>query len=181
MGALPLSDQLNFIPMKRFFFILLLTVATVTTSFAQEYGHVNFGNLLSMMPQVESAETQLQAYEKEQLTIGEGMVEKLKASFADAQAKKEDLTPKELAVIEAQLKKDQDGIQQFEQQMGVNIENKRQELLGPIIQQAKDAVTNVAKVQGFKMIFDSSIFGSIMFAQDATDLMPAVKVELGIE
>jgi outer membrane protein len=80
--------------MKRFFFILLLTVATVTTSFAQQYGHVNFGNLLSEMPQVAGAEAELQAYEKEQLAIGEGMVEKLKADFAAAQAKKEDTTPK---------------------------------------------------------------------------------------
>jgi len=167
--------------MKRFFFILLLTVATISTSFAQQYGHVNFGNLLSMMPQVDSAEAQLQAYEQEQLAIGEGMVKKLKADFADAQAKKADITPKTLAVIEAKLKKDQAAIQQFEQQMGVNIEKKRQELLGPIIQQAKNAVAKVGKDLGYKMVFDSSIFGSIMFAQDATDLTPAVKAELGIE
>jgi outer membrane protein len=65
--------------------------------------------------------------------------------------------------------------------MGVNIEQKRQELLGPIIQQAKDAVAKVAKNMGFSMVFDSSIFGSIMFAEDATDMMPAVRKELGIE
>lgn len=167
--------------MKRFFFILLLSVATVSTSFAQQYAHVNFGNLLSEMPQVASAEAELQAYEKEQLAVGEGMVEKLKADFADAQAKKDDITPKALAIIEAQLKKDQAAIQQFEQQMGVNIETKRQQLLGPIIQQAKDAVAKVAKNLGYKMVFDSSIFGSIMFAEDATDLTPAVKTDLGIE
>jgi outer membrane protein len=167
--------------MQRIFFILLLTVAAVSTSFAQQYGHVNFGNLLSEMPQVATAEAELQAYEKEQLELGESMVEKLKADFADAQAKKNDITPKALAVIEGQLKKDQTAIQQFEQQMGVNIETKRQELLGPIIQKAKDAVTKVAKNLGFEMVFDSSIFGSIMFAQDATDLTPAVKKDLGIE
>jgi len=167
--------------MKRLFFILLLTIATVTTSFAQQYGHVNFGNLLSEMPEVASAEAKLQTYEKEQIAIGEGMVEKLKAAFADAQAKKDDTTPKELAAIEAKLQKDQAAIQQFEQQLGVNIEKKRQELLGPIIQKAKDAVNKVAKELGYQMVFDSSIFGSIMFAQDATDLTPAVRKSLGIE
>jgi outer membrane protein len=167
--------------MKRYFFILLLTVASVTTSFAQKYGHVNFGNLLSEMPQVATAEAQLQAYEKEQIAIGEGMVKKFQADVAETQTKAPDITPKALDAIKIQLQKDQVAIQQFEQQMSVNIEKKRQELLGPIIQTAKDAVNKVAKSQGYDMVFDSSIFGTIMFAQDATDLTPVVRAELGIE
>ena len=65
--------------------------------------------------------------------------------------------------------------------MGRNVEVKRQELLGPIIKKAKDAVTTVAKEKGYQLVFDSSIFGTILFAEDTTDLLPMVKVHLGIE
>jgi outer membrane protein len=167
--------------MNRFIFVFLITVCALSTSFAQKYGHVNFGNLLSMMPEVESAEAKLQAYEKEQVAVGDGMATTLQGAYLEAQKNQENLTPKQLKEIEADLQKQQTAIQQFEQQMGVNIEKKRQELLGPIIQKAKDMVNAVAKEGGFKLVFDSSIFGSVLFAAETTDLMPAVKAKMGIE
>ncbi len=167
--------------MQRFFLVFLLTIGTLSTGFSQKYGHVNFGNLLSAMPEVKTAEAELQAYEKEQVAIGEDMVKKLNAAFEDAQKRRDDLTPKELAAIEAKLQKDQVAIRQFEQQLPMKIEKKRQTLLGPIIQRAKDAVTAVAKAGSYKLVFDSSIFGTILFAGDTTDLTPEVKAKLGMQ
>lgn len=167
--------------MKRFFFVVLLCVTVFSSAFAQQYGHVNFGNLLSEMPEVSSAEARLQAYEKEQTAIGEGMATKLKATYEQAQKDQPNLTPRQLAEIEAKLKKDQVAIQQFERQMAMNIEKKRQELLGPIIQKAQDAIKAVAKEKGYKLVFDSSIFGTIMFAEEATDITGLVKARLGIK
>jgi len=169
--------------MKRFFFTLLIIVFTVSASFAQKYGHVNFGNLLSMMPDVENAETGLQAYEKEQVAVGEKMGEKFRTEYQQLaeQVQAGTITPKEQKIVEANLQKLQTEIQQFEQQVAVNIEKKRQELLGPIIQKAKDTVGAVAKEGGYELVFDSSIFGSVLFAETTTDLLPVVKAKLGIE
>ena len=169
--------------MKRILFVLLITVCTVTASFAQKYGHVNFGNLLSLMPQVESAEAKLQAYEKEQVAVGEEMVKTFQAEYLRVSEliKNGEMTPKQQQEAEVKLKTEQAKIQQFEQQLGVNIEKKRQELLGPIIQKAKDTVSTVAKEGSYELVFDSSIFGSVLFAETTTDLLPAVKTKLGIE
>jgi outer membrane protein len=167
--------------MKQFFFALLLTVCAASSASAQKYAHVNFGNLLSQMADVKAAEAGLQAYEKEQIAIGEKMVTDFKKAYAEAEAKVNDLTPKQLQVIQAGLEKQQTTLQQFEQKMGQKVELKRQELLGPIIKKAKDAVTTVAKEKGYQLVFDSSIFGTILFAEDTTDLLPMVKVHLGIE
>lgn len=93
----------------------------------------------------------------------------------------DDITPKDLATRKAALEKEQITIQQFEQQMGVDIEKKRQELLGPIVQKAKDAVAAVGKERNMALVFDSSIFGTVLFAAEVTDLTAAVKARLGIE
>lgn len=169
--------------MQRILFALLITVCTVTASFAQKYGHVNFGNLLSMMPQVESAEASLQAYEKEQVGIGEEMAKAFQAEYERIAklVQAGEMTPKQQKEAEAKLQAEQAKIQQFEQQLSVNIEKKRQELLGPIIQKAKDAVSAAAKEGSYELVFDSSIFGSVLFAGTTTDLLPMVKAKLGIE
>jgi outer membrane protein len=167
--------------MKQFFLTLLLSALTLAAACGQSYGHVNFGNLLSQMPDVTSAEAALQTFEKEKMAVGEKMVADFQEKVKKLQAVVNDITPKELAIREAALEKEQLTIQQFEQKMGRDIEVKRQELLGPIIQKAKDAVEAVGKEKKMTLVFDSSIFGTVLFAEDVTDLTAAVKMRLGIK
>jgi outer membrane protein len=167
--------------MKQFFFALLITICAVSSAFAQKYGHVNFGNLLSQMPDVKTAEAGLQAYEKEEIATGEKMVTDFKKHYAEIEARVGDMTPKQLQAEKAKLEKEQAAIQQFEQGLPRKIEMKRQELLGPIIKKARDAVNAVAKETGYQLVFDSSIFGNVLFAEEATDILPVVKTRLGIE
>ena len=167
--------------MKQLFFTLLLVLAAGSSVFAQKCGHVNFGNLLSQMPDVKTAEAALQDYEKGEVAIGEKMVADFKAHYAEVERDVENMTPKALQAARQKLEKEQRAIQQFEQGLPRKIEVKRQELLGPIIKKAKDAVNAVAKARGYELVFDSSIFGNVLFAEDATDLLPAVKASLGIK
>ena len=44
-----------------------------------------------------------------------------------------------------------------------------------------DYVARLTGGEGFDLVFDSSIFGSVLFADTSTDLLPAVKAKLGIE
>lgn len=155
----------------------LLSLAALTAS-AQPYGHVNFGNLLSEMPEVKTAETELQTFEKQLRARGEKMVADYQARVAEIEAKIDDVTPKQLEAYKQEFAATEQKIRNFEQQMGRDVEGKRQELLGPIIQRAKDAVQAVAKEKGYTMVFDSSIFGTILFAEEMTDLLPLVQEKL---
>ncbi|SEQ77197.1 OmpH family outer membrane protein [Neolewinella agarilytica] len=166
--------------MKHLLFSLLLLFATVSVSHAQKFGHVNFGNLLSEMPEVKASETELEAFNQQLIKQGEKMVEDLKAAVAKAEANSLNTTPKELEQIKQRLQQDQAAIQQFEREMVVKIEQKRQELLGPIIKKAREAIDAVAKENGYQMVFDSSLFNSLLFTEDSSDMMELVKAKLGI-
>ena len=56
---------------------------------------------------------------------------------------------------------------------------KRQELLAPILRRVDDAIREVGKENGFQFIFDESI-GAILFDGNAEDVMPLVKAKLGL-
>jgi outer membrane protein len=166
--------------MKHLLFSLLLIFATVSVSHAQQFGHVNFGNLLSEMPEVKASETELEAFNQQLIKQGEKMVEDLKAAVATAEKNAPNTTPKEMEQIKLKLQQDQAAIQQFEREMTVKIERKRQELLGPIIKRAREAIEAVAKENGYQMVFDSSLFNSLLFTEDSSDMMALVKAKLGM-
>lgn len=167
--------------MKRFLLAAFLVFSVVVTGFSQQYGHVNFGNLLSQMPNTKTAETSLEAYNQEQIAEGERLVKELEKDFMEVQAIVDDIPPIKLREYEAKFQQRQQDILKYEQQISVNLEKKRQELLGPLIKQARDAIDAVAKEKGLKMVFDSSLFNALLFTDESTDLLPAVKAKLGIE
>ena len=166
--------------MTRLFFLLLLCLATVSSVTAQKYGHLNFANLLSEFPGTKAAESELEAYNKDLVSKGEAMVADLKARVQEVESQIQDLPPKRVEELRVELTGERENIAQYEQQMGIDVERKRQELLGPLIEKIRTAVTAVAEENGYQLIFDTSQFNTVLFAEDSDDIMPLVKATLGM-
>jgi outer membrane protein len=169
--------------MKRVALFAVFMLTLVGTSIGQDrYGHLNFGNLVASMPETKQANSNLETYQKQLVKAGEDMVKKFEADVkklqADAGTGK--FPPADLQKREADLQKKQQEILAYEQEVGQKVAAKRNELLQPIIQKAQDAISVVAKANGFKLIFDSSVFNSILFAQESDDVMALVAKELGV-
>lgn len=165
--------------MLRTLFVGLLLFCALTVASAQKIAHVNFGNLLNDLPATETADKELETLSQQLTKQGEAMVAKLREDFAAAEAQVQNLPPVELQKLQAKLQKDQQAILKFEQDITKQIETKRRELLGPLIEQAKAAVAKVAEAGGYGIVLDSSIFNAVLFAEEATDLTAAVKAEMG--
>ncbi len=148
-----------------------------------KYGHLNFGSLISSMEETKAADSELEAYRKQLVTKGEDMAKKFRqdfeAVFKDAQAG--NLTPVQQQEKEQELSKRRDEIIAYEQEVIEKVEAKRQELLSPIIQRAENALREVAAENGYVMIFDTSVFNAVLFAEDSDDVLPLLKAKLGIE
>lgn len=81
---------------------------------------------------------------------------------------------------EAALQKERAAIVTYDEEMKGKIEAKRQELLLPIFEKVQTAVDDLAKEKGYLMVFDSSVFNTLLFAAETDDLMPMLKAKLGI-
>ncbi|NRB51290.1 MAG: OmpH family outer membrane protein [Saprospiraceae bacterium] len=171
--------------MKRIYFTLaLLLTVGLTSSFAQQkYGHVNFNGLVAQMAETKAADSELEAFQKQLVSKGEEMAKAFQAKVTKFQQEIQGggVTPKAQAEQEKVLGEEQQSIIKYEQEMQQQLAAKREQLIKPIVEKAQKAVEEYAKANGYGMVFDTSIFNSVLFAQDADDLMPALKAKLGIK
>jgi outer membrane protein len=71
-------------------------------------------------------------------------------------------------------------ITEFQQQADVDLQNKQMELLEPLLTKAKNAIEAVAEEEGYTYIFDAGV-GMLLYYEKGDNILPKVKVKLGLE
>lgn len=169
--------------MKKITLAFIALFAVLGTVSAQKYGHLNYGNLLSAMPAVKEANKQLEEFQKALVSKGEEMSTKLKEGYLaylkDQQSGT--ISPVKLQEKQAQLEAEQSAIQKYEETVREQIGAKREQLLKPILDRVNQTIQEVAKEKGYTLVFDTSSFNTILFAQESEDLFPLMKTKLGIQ
>lgn len=168
--------------MNKTLLIALVSVIGLTTISAQKFGYVNSSQLLLSLPEVKTADQQLEVYQKELITKGEQMVKKFETNYNSYMAKVNsgEFSQIQMQQSEAALSQEQQAIQKYEVEVQNKIAAKKQELYQPILTKVQNMVNTVGKEQKYTFVFDSSI-GGILFAREADDLMPVLKQRLGVK
>ena len=162
-------------------FLLLLLIAQLAYAQAQ-YGHINYGTLLSVLPETKQADKDLEAYQVQLQDDLKAAVEKYKKRYIEINTaiQNGDLSPVQVAKFEEEIKQTENKLKLQELQISDKVGKKRQELLAPILDRAKKAIEAVARERGYVMVFDTSIFNAILSATEESDLMPYVLAKFGI-
>jgi len=166
--------------MKSYFLFAAFLFLAPSLTMAQKYGHLNFGNLISSLEETKAADTELEAYQKQLVTKGEEMASAWQQE-AQAFAQKVQsgaLAPKIQQEKQAKLEEERNKILAYEKEVSQKVQAKRQELLEPLITRAEQAIKDVAEENGYIMIFDTSVFNAILFAEESDDVMELVKAKL---
>ena len=166
------------------FSIILFISASLLFSnqvFGQKVAHVNSANILASMTESKAAEKQLESYTKQLEKQYQQKVTKADTEYKAVQKKIQNglLTPKQVAEQETYFINKQKEIQKFELSAQQKVEQKRKELLDPILKKAETAINAVAKSEGYTFVLDESL-GYILYAKSANDITPAVKAKLGL-
>tara|TARA_B110000444_G_scaffold114577_1_gene108008 strand:+ start:3042 stop:3548 length:507 start_codon:yes stop_codon:yes gene_type:complete len=168
--------------MKKITSILLLSCIAISGSiFAQnKFGHIHSEQLLMVMPETADAEKSIQDYNQMLETQLQTMYGEYQSKAGEFQNNESLMTD---IVKEAKIKEIQDlelRIQQFQQSSQESIQQKRNEVLSPLLEKAQNAINEIAKENDYTYIFDISL-GSIVYGQESKDIMPLVKAKLGIK
>ncbi len=147
---------------------------------AQKFAYVDFQDLMQQMPEYKKANTDMEAY-------GKTLQDQLKTMYDELQRKSADLQKNEAKMAEAikDLKQKELGdmqarMQEFQENAQENMRKKETELLKPIIEKAKTAISAVAKESSYTYVFDSSPGTPLLYKPDSDNIMGAVKKKLGI-
>ncbi len=161
-------------------------IAGSTSVFAQKLGCINMQELIFAMPETAEMQKNLEAYQKELQDQLETISVEFNNKLADYTKLVNDKnTPMSDSVKQLKEKELNDlktRYDEFAQMSQQDMQKRQGELLEPIIVKAQNAVTEVAKADGYTVVYDTSI-NSLAYYDTAavTDILPAVKTKLGIK
>ena len=164
--------------------VLLAVIAMSVTADAQKIGYVDSGSLLTMMPKVKEAESNLETLGKQLQAKGQKMMQDFQVKYQDLERRAQagDIAPKDQEAQVAMLKEEENKILQYEQEMQSQLAAKRDELLAPILEEVRNAIQTVAKENGYTYIFDGSPgVGVLLYADETTNVTALVKAKLGLQ
>ena len=171
--------------MKKVLNVLMIVclVSFVTFTYGQsktKLGHINSNELLEHMPGRDTAKAKLEKYAKDVQGQYKAMQGELEAKYADYQSNEKNMTELIKKTKMDELKDLQDRIDNFQKSAQEDMQKKESELLKPIIDKAKKAISEVAKDNGFTYIFDTAS-GILLYTDQGDDIMALVKKKLGLK
>lgn len=149
-----------------------------TTSAQAKVAHINVQELMSTMPDMKAANTQLEK-------IGGTYDTQYKTMVKEYQTKIEKYEKEATTVGDAmnqtrqtEVQEMANRIQQYQQTAQKELQQKQEDILKPILEKARLAIQKVAKAKGFQYVLDSSTGSGVLMAE-GPDLLLDVKKELG--
>jgi outer membrane protein len=171
--------------MKKLFKVLFLGVAFfVMSGMAQaqvKIAHVNTAEILDAMPDKAKAEKDLEKYYGELQSQLQTMAQEYQTKMQDYEANQATMSNLVKQSKEKEIIDIQNRIQQFQANAEGEFENKRAELLKPILDKIQAAINQVGKEKGYTYMLDLATGAAVYVSDDAIDATNDVKAKLGIK
>ena len=155
-----------------------LTLAPLSASSQSNVAHINVQQLISEMPEVIAAQNELAKLEKDYTTQIDNAFKEFQTKAQSYSADAANQTDVTNQARQKELESMQTNLQEFRDSAAQELQKKQMDLMTPLLETARDAITKVGKEQGYNYVIDSSPNGGIILA-DGKDLLADVKKELG--
>ena len=152
---------------------------TAASAQSYKFAHVNFQELVQLMPEMDSARVQIDAANQETQETYGAMVQEFQDKYSQYEQKSAEWSAAIRQSKERELSEIQNRIQDFEQSVQQEMQQLQSQLMGPIYQKATEAVNNLAKAGGYIYVFDTTQALYVDPSQ-STDLTAQARTALNI-
>lgn len=165
--------------MKKIVLAAVAILAGFVLQAQPKFAHVNFSELVQLMPEADQARATMAASSKEAQETLQAMQEEINNKYTQYEQKVSTWSPAIRESKEKELTDLNRRAQEFYQNIQQELQQQQEQLMAPIYQKAQEAVSNLAKEGGYVYVFDRQ---SILFIDDtqSTDLTPVARKALGI-
>ncbi len=168
--------------LTKFIAVLLFVGLTVSVG-AQipKFGHIDLQALIQVMPERATAETEFNKFQTELEDIFDEMQQELQTKMTSFQQMGDSASTIKKNAKVAEIQDMQLRVQNYQQTAQQQLQSKQTELLKPVFDKAEKAVEDVAKEKGLVYVFDIGTKVVLYKSAESLDLLPLVKLKLGIK
>ncbi len=170
--------------MRNYFRVILITILLFAGGLSAQtlkFGHIDFGQLLQLMPERDAAQKAIEKvraeYDNQNNTLQKDYAEKFKEYQTLTQQKT--LTDAARIAKEDELQSLMSRIQTFQQTAQENLQKEQDKQLQPVLDKARKAINDVGKEQGLLYVFE--VNGVLYHSEQSMDILALVKTKLGIK
>ena len=166
--------------MKKIFIVAVAALVSLSVSAQNlKFAHVNFTELVQLMPEADEARAAISASTKEAEETYQSMMEEFQNKYSQYQQKASTWTAAIKDSKEKELSEIQNRIQEFQQNIQQELQQQQAQLMAPIQEKAMQAVEKLAKEGGYIYVFERS---QLLFINESqsTDLTPQARKALNI-
>ena len=145
-----------------------------------KFGHINSQELLTAMPESDSAQATIEKLAGDYEQQLEEMRVELNKKYDEYLTNRDNYTDLIRQTKEADITEMQQRIANFEQVAQQDLQTQQQQLIQPVLEKANNAIKEVAEENGFLYVFDVSRGNPIFFSDKSIDILPLVRTKLGL-
>jgi len=145
-----------------------------------KFGHIDSQKLLESMPQRDSATKVLEREYKDMQNIMQDMQVEFNKKYQYYTEKQDSMGNVAKKAKEEELQQLQERIQNYQSTAQQDLQKREAELLKPIMDKAKKAISQVSVENGFLYVFDISGGLLLYYSDKSIDITSLVKKKLGI-
>ncbi|UJF31079.1 OmpH family outer membrane protein [Kaistella sp. 97-N-M2] len=157
-------------------FAAVMMFVTVGVANAQKVASMDYEAVLAAMPETKKMTTELDTFSKTKGDELNKQAESFQKEVQQYQADGAKMTEAQRTAKEAELQKKQQNLQQLQQTAQNDLSQRRDAAVKPIIEKLNNAVSKVAKANGYEFVIDSTA----LIYKGGPDATPLVKKELGL-
>ncbi|MGO2103431.1 OmpH family outer membrane protein [Psychroflexus halocasei] len=166
---------------KSILIALTLTLSlgfAATTQAQSKVAHINAQEFIENLPSYNNAMSQLQKLEQSYRSDIDATLKEAQKKNQQYQSEAETVTREENEKRAMELQEMEQSIREYQQTASQEIQKKREELLRPVLEKAREVIQQVAREKGYEYVFDSSTGAGVLMA-DGYDLMDDAKAAIG--